>query len=70
MQVTKSLDRHRLHYERYNETKKDITHIHNYASSLWVRSCDAISNIGRKVHRLARHTNRIKVNNSAMKGRS
>lgn len=54
MQITNSLDKFKLQYERYNETKTDLTHIHNYARSLWVRSCDALSDLGRKIRRLGR----------------
>jgi hypothetical protein len=42
------------------ETKTDKQH-HGDTRSLWIRSCDAISDFKRKVFRLARHMGSFKV---------
>lgn len=54
--TTNSLDKFKLQYEQYNETKTDLTHIRNHTRDLWVRTCDALSDIRRKISRLGRRT--------------
>lgn len=59
--ITNSLDGHRLKYEHIKQTKTQRTYIHHYARSLWVRTCDTLSDFKRKVFRLGSRTDRFKV---------
>lgn len=58
MQITNSLDKHKLHYERYNETKADLTNIHKYSRNMWVYICDATSGLLQRLHRVV-HINSV-----------
>lgn len=56
-----SLDGYKLKYEHIKQTKIQRIKIRNRARSLWVRTCDTLSDFKRKIFRLGSRTDRFKV---------